>query len=399
MITSGPVGLVTTYRDYGTRDDSELWRTTDKGRSYQRVTLPVPTNMQVLTVPQSLTATKDGLDVVGTSRGLPVLWSVDADRVISKPRKLSSDSRMSGGGIVSGGGSTMIIGSKALGNPVEAVVWSSRDGKTYRRTEANTFQTKSAYASSEIFGARWIKGRWYVVGERSDSGSGTPSALVASSSDRLQWTLGKAATKPTKVDDTPIDDLRGIERRARSIRDLAAVPRGILEVGAASPGDGEEPVVWRSTNGKRWRLEFLPTKGYATGKMSGVEARGKTVVASGTVAKTHRSSSLPYVWRSHDGGKTWNGAVVGKAAEEPQSLSLVGSAFVRTSDDKESGRPIVQKSTDGKKWSTIDLARDFEPDSDNSVLDAAADGKDLVILLRTVTREGSGTELVRIPVG
>lgn len=47
----------------------------------------------------------------------------------------------------------------------------------------------------------------------------------------------------------------------------------------------------------------------------------------------------------------------------------------------------------------VDLGRDVEPDSDTSVSDAAADGQDLVMLLRTVTRKGAEREWVSITIG
>ncbi len=397
LVASGPVGVTTVMGDSGRREVSEIWRTADHGRSYQRVELPPVADLQPVNQPTAVTAGEDGLRVTGNSRGLPVVWTVDHAGTVSPPQRLSSQERFQTSLLAAGGGGVLVAGSRAGGNPADAAVWTNSSGSdSYFHSKAAAFQRSGRYAWSAITDAHWIKGRWYVVGERGRDGPSDPSALIASSSDGTHWDLGTAATAGRTIDGVHVDDLRGNEKQPRIMYDLGATSRGWIAVGAANPGSLEQPAVWRSRDGRHWALDFLPTKGFATGQMSVVEVRGSTVIATGRVAKSETATPVPYVWRSSDAGQTWSGSALAGREVAVERLVQTPTGFVVVGADVKAHRPKVWSSTDGRHWNPVAVPWPSVPDRARvALVDVAVAGDDVVGLLRTTTPDHDQTELIR----
>jgi hypothetical protein len=152
------------------------------------------------------------------------------------------------------------------------------------------------------------------------------------------------------------------------ITGVVAVPGGVVAVGTLRTADdpsigGFRPVAWHSEDGERWTAHELapttregdPFDPAAEGFVESVAVAGDSVVAVG------QAGGRGIVWRSEDGGRTWEaateeelagigtGATFGRVAAQEDVVVLSGTV----GRGGEEGRPgqTVWRSTDGgRSW-------------------------------------------------
>ncbi|WP_345438304.1 hypothetical protein [Actinoallomurus vinaceus] len=198
--------------------------------------------------------------------------------------------------------------------------------------------------------------------------TGTDGAWVAlgvSPTGGVVWT-SRNGTDWTRQPDSAGEPFSGSNRLAQITRTTA----GFVAVGTTSAkGDFSDmqPVVWRSTDGRRWdRISADQLKISGKGEratLDGVAANGDTVVAHGWTASGPKKSDIREgFWRSTDGGANW-GSI---STPHPDGNGLtVGAAFLafgpggfligRDADKKGGGGSpycVLMSSADGQRWAS-----------------------------------------------
>jgi hypothetical protein len=149
---------------------------------------------------------------------------------------------------------------------------------------------------------------------------------------------------------------------------VVAVGSGFLAVGSTSTkadfGD-PTPVVWRSADGRRWdrvtggQLNF-PTAG-GTLALVGAAARGDTVIVHGIGrAPGRHPKPIDGLWRSVDGGRTWEAVQVpnpGGAGGYGIAATSAGLFVAREAQDKSGRYAAVYVSVDARTWTAAGQIR------------------------------------------
>ncbi|MFL6054698.1 MAG: hypothetical protein ACJ72W_17520, partial [Actinoallomurus sp.] len=185
-------------------------------------------------------------------------------------------------------------------------------------------------------------GAWIVLGDRPDG------TTVWTSRDGRSW---------TRQPDVAGSAFGRNDRISR----VTAVGSGFVAVGATSAnGDFSDPtpVVWRSVDGRRWDRVTggqlnLPKAG-AKMSLVGAAAAGNTIIAHGIgVTAGKRPKPIDGLWRSADGGRTWESVSVPTVRGGGGfGIAAVSSGFLiaREAKDKSGRFAAVYASADARQW-------------------------------------------------
>jgi hypothetical protein len=260
-------------------------------------------------------------------------------------------------GLASAAGRAVVVGS----TNGDAAVWSSGDGRSWRRATGEGFGGAGAQRLTTVLrGAR----EWAAIGRSGDK------PLVMTSADGLTWRRaaalpaafrpGRAAYGPAgyvvvgrsrsaaavwhSADLTTWTRGSGALGTTREMTDVTAVRRGYVAVGAAIGRDkGRAPMVWTSADGKDWKAAgTVPVPaGARPGGLTRVASHGDTLVAL----------APSFVSVSADGGRTWRSQPLAGAA----TVASTPKGFVLTGTDGASGRAdvLLWTSADGRAWRSI----------------------------------------------
>ncbi|SEG79575.1 hypothetical protein SAMN04489712_112239 [Thermomonospora echinospora] len=182
---------------------------------------------------------------------------------------------------------------------------------------------------------------WAALGEDADG------AVVAwSSRDGRSWTA-----------QTPGD---GMFEDGDRVLALVSHGSGYLAVGTTAARqdlrDGS-PLAWLSPDGRSWRRldsgELDMTRGDETLSLVEAAAHGSTLLVRGRWARDEKAASRNRLWRSDDGGRTWQESKVPNA---PGTRGLrigsgpAGLLAVRDTAKGGQARGVVFSSADGDEW-------------------------------------------------
>lgn len=192
-------------------------------------------------------------------------------------------------------------------------------------------------------------GTFVAVGhEDSTRSSGVePTASAWRSTDGREW----ERSEPSADMDTAL------------LRDVTATAGGLIAVGSAGPGLINN-AVWTSVEGRDWERVHAWGPGDRRADLEAVAAEGQDVVAMGIeFAPGDIEGSLPTVWRSDDGGASW------QESELPmgEASGLGSTAAILHHQDRWTGvgnshfeecflNPNVWTSHDGREWTRVDHA-------------------------------------------
>ena len=186
------------------------------------------------------------------------------------------------------------------------------------------------------------KGAWVALGSRSDG------TTVWTSRDGRSWVRQPDAAGTAFGRD---------DRIGR----VVALTSGFIAVGSTSAkGDFSDPtpVVWRSADGRRWDRVTggqlnLPSAGGAL-SLVGAAAHGDTVIVHGLGrGPGPHPKPVDALWRSTDGGRTWEVVAVPKpdgAGGYGIAATSAGLFVAREAQDKSGHYAAVYASADSRTW-------------------------------------------------
>ncbi|WP_165968921.1 hypothetical protein [Actinomadura sp. KC06] len=243
---------------------------------------------------------------------------------------------------VSPGQRSVAVGSTNGG----AAIWSAPDGHAWTRAQ---FPGTGGWLSDVAHGSKG----WLAVGRSSGA---APGPLALTSQDGLAWRKSAfpGGPPPVAVTSGPSGyvavgtgaawrsaDLRGWRRTVLdgSAADIAAAGGKYVAVGHRD----KAPAVWTSPDGVRWTAAKLPS-GLATGPLTEIAAKGRTLVAIG-------ANAAPLV--SVDGGSTWAPQGLGADVTATAATATANGFVVAASTSKGDG--AVLTSADGVSWSRLQV--------------------------------------------
>lgn len=223
---------------------------------------------------------------------------------------------------------------------VEAVVWTSPDGRAWR-----AIARQPGFEHATITSLASTNGIFLAVGNGDDDDGGT-LPRVWRSSDGNAWSL---------------ESIKGLPANA-VIGAVTALPSGYL-LGASTAGVGgvQEGRLWRSADGAVW--EALVLTDYVAVEAWSVFDAGEGFVAIGQRA---RAGLVPLIGRSTD-GLTWEAVDVAEDAFGPDLVGdddvtagrhgfVAGGRVVDTSSPQDPSTTRLGPPTDGAIWTSPDLA-------------------------------------------
>ena len=379
--------------------DVRIWRSTD-GRSYARMPTPAAAIGAARAVyAYDLARGAGRYVVVGSSAGLPVVWSSTDGRHYGRPTALSTDRARSASTITHGPRGWLVTGREFVGDSEQAVVWTSLDGRHWREQGDGVFGRAGTYAYSDLTAAVAWRG-WVVVGDRSSNGWPYQSALAARSADDRMWTQAADTASTTAVGGKRVvqHDVRGDVNGNRQMSDVTAVGPQLMAVGYAQATQGAthvEPAAWRSADGRTWSLTFLTRGSARSATVDRVTAAGSTVIGYGTTQRGVVTSGA--IWTSQDTGRTWRlQALAGdggaRATVDASVAAATARGFVVGGSVGQPGaaRPLLWTSADGLTWRRLALTdRRLAATGDWSVGGVVATGATLVGVATRVIASGS----------
>lgn len=387
----------------------EFWRSTDGGQTFAAVDRPDAELNRPVTYPSALVRAADETVVLGDSRRRPVLWTRKGTEPFGPARLISADSAHRVAGGAAHGTDVVAYGGYVADGVDYAVVW-RRQGTRWTATDRSEFSdAKSSYASSSINQVAWLRNRWVLVGQTSDNGDRNDSALIATSTDGLSWRKARPARTFAEADGEGYDvtDLQGDGERRRAAYGVTQVAGRLLAVGdsaegAAADGKGTTATVWTSADARTWTMKRLPLRGWWASSMREVVVRGSTVVVVGTGTPREGAPARLAVWRSTDGGRSWQqqlmAPTLGTGSGDYRLVSLAGGFALIADEVEGTSFPVLMLSADGVSWRERSLSSlDRKLGEGVVVGGAVADGDDLWLLARAVNRFGAGTRLVGEP--
>ncbi|TDB80108.1 hypothetical protein E1264_34570 [Actinomadura sp. KC216] len=319
VLVQGAKGARTVLRS----DDGRTWRPGG--------TVPAPVQSSALAV------AGPGLVVSGRQGNDAYLSGADLRRV---PGAVHPERTIRA--LAAGPGRSVAAGSSNGG----AAIWSAPDGRAWTRAR---FPGTGGWVSDVVHGGKG----WLAVGRTSGA---RPGPLALTSQDGLAWQKSPfpGGPPPVAVTSGPAgyvavgagaawrsSDLRGWRRTALtgSAADVIATAGAYVAVG----GRDRAPAVWTSPDGLRWTAAKLPS-GLATGPLTEVAAKGRTLVAIG-------AGAAPLV--SVDGGTTWAQRVLGTDVTATAVTATPNGFVVAASTSKGDG--AVLTSADGVSWSRLQV--------------------------------------------
>jgi hypothetical protein len=214
---------------------------------------------------------------------------------------------------------------------------------------------------------------WTVGGDDSDLGDATftggPVSAYATAGavgdDELlllgtTWEPGEvvAWTSPDGATWEAVEDLTGFDGPAE-VSAVVRTPDGYVAVGWLRIGDGAlggwRATSWRSSDGRAWDQVPLASDGSTTSAVD-------LAVVDGDLVALANSDRAPLVWRSEDGGATWQRHDVlvdgAPARASLTALEVEGGVLVAaaTEETDRGSAALVARSTDGgRTWSEVVL--------------------------------------------
>lgn len=361
----------------------------------------MPPGMGARVQPNAL-ALKDGvLTAWGYAQGATSVWTRAEDGSWSAPRLVRDEPREGFRAVVAGPQGWLVLGSKQG----EAQVLTSPDGQTWHESGPGTFNEVAQYHRSSVSDAVWSGDRWVVVGNRSTNGNVRNSAFVASSTDGASWRMGEHSKVFQRGDsygsEDRATDLDGLENLGRRMWGISDTPGGLVAAGEVELESGSKPVLWFPAKENTWRLQDLPFDGYTHGSAHDVLAHEGTLLVVGMGRPQGGSDVVPLVWRSTDGGGSFELSRVGDQGRATDIHSTVDArGFVLLAGQPGGGAPLLWRSTDGTSWTSTPLAVPNAADGvEADVRDVLVDGDTLHVLMGVTNRLDSVPVVVEMPLG
>jgi hypothetical protein len=334
------------------------------GRSWANAgTVPLPHDRTVTGVAATAAATlvtgRDGTDsgndaVLAARAPNGQEIPVDLARV---PGAVQADQAVST--VASAGGRVVAVGS----TNGDAAVWSSADGRSWTRAQAEGSAFGGANAQ-RLVGLAGGRSGWVAVGF---SGAAPRHALVLTSGDGTRWSAAndKVFTSANQVDTTAAtsgpagyvvvgddgrsaavwhsSDLKKWDRGSGTTQDamdgtlgaerwmhsIVSGPFGYVAVGGLNDPSVRgaptgKPAVWTSADGEKWALQQLPLpSGTTEATLDQVAIEQNVLTAAGT-AKT-ASGTTVFAFTSADGGKTWKQAALPRPGSGDSAVTAVAA--------------------------------------------------------------------------
>jgi hypothetical protein len=407
-----PTGTVLTggWADPHGDSDARIWRATD-ARTFRTVGLTaLQQTLQPTVRVWDLAYGAHQYRAVGTSSGLPVVWTSTDGSHFASPAVLDRRGKLSADTVTYGPAGWLVTGAEFTGTGYQAMAWASVDGTRWRASPAGTFGRAGPFAYSELNAAVPFRRGWAVVGIRAIEGPNTQAAAAFTSLDGARWRAAdpNSGTWKQVGGGRVITQAVGGTGGARTMADVVPVGRSLIAVGATTKAPGaisSYPAAWLSPDGYRWTLSTLPLPAHAsTAAIDCVAAEGSVVIGFGTA--TFGAADRGYVWTSRDGGRSWGpgqalpNADGASADVTPRRVVVSGHGFVALGT---SGRPGAQRpakwvSPDGRTWRAGPLsdARLHQP-GDWSLHSSIVVGAKIVGLAERSTVDGVQTLLFAEP--
>lgn len=383
----------------GSRRDSRILRSTDRGGTWTELRLPVPEGTGPRVEPSELALREGVLTAWGNAQGATSVWTRGEDGTWGAPRVVRDEDRESFGQLFAGPHGWLITGSKQN----EAQVLTSSDAETWHESGPGTFNEVAQYHSSSVNDAVWFRDRWVVVGNRTTNADVRRSAFVASSVDGQAWTEGKPSKTYHRGDsygeDDRATDLDGLVNHGRRISGVDEGAGGLVATGQTTSTTGSRPAVWFSETGETWRLQELPFDGYSWGNAFDVLVHGDTVLAIGSGRVAGGTDHVPLVWRSTDGGTTFELGRVGDHGRYSGIQTAVDSRGFLLLIGRPGGEtPLLWRSPDAVTWHSAPIEVPNAADGVEAGLrDVLVDGDTLLVLMNVTNRVDSVPVLVEVP--
>jgi hypothetical protein len=272
---------------------------------------------------------------VGTADGHPAIWH----RASNGSWTLESAATLNGvtgsAGLTSvahGPAGWIAVGATSTGRATEPVILASADGVRWQPVASLADQ---AGAGTEFLGVAAGRSGYAAVGRQMIGGR--TFAVLWYSADLRSWTS---------------ESNDGLDGRlaASTANAVTATADGFVAVGS----HGADQSMWISSDGRIWRLDYVPTPdGASSATLSSVVASGTNVVAGGYAAT--RAGDIPVVVVSADGGVHWRQVVL----QAPDGLGVITAltaapgGFTAAGVVGRSGaqRAVTWTSPDGLTWS------------------------------------------------
>lgn len=396
--------LAATSRQLNASVEPHLWMARTP-RVFTETGAPQPPRDVPRSDPQKTALWAGTWRVYGQSRDRRVLWSQRSDGIFNAPQPVDVGPQAAVQGLAVDGRAMLAYGLTNGGNANHATTWLSTDGKTFTPSAEDTFEKVNRYSYSSIHDIVRIGRTWFAVGERSINGGLNVSALIYTSTDGKHWQAGKAARTMKKAEGDiwyDVTDLAGDHDRKRTMYDVVRTSRDYLAVGTTEENGPSLATVWHSDRGTVWRSKVIGAQGYHRSGISNAASIGSRTVLYGWAAHRGEIKTTPYVWWSSNGGKSWHGRALGQPGEQGGYLVATQTSFVLTgTPEAEISAPWFHQSTDGEHWRGLAVSGypTTDPSASTYLSDVKADGRDLVCLVTVENRAGSGSVLVRQPVG
>lgn len=390
-------------RDLDNSEEAQLWLTREPWNFVRRGLPAAPRTTPVLS-PVGLVPWHGATRVIGEAQDSRAMWTQTDDGVFGTPQQLNLGADANIEGLAADGAVLLAYGSTTGGNTNHATTWRSADGKTFTASGRDTFEKVAPYSSSTITRVHKLGNVWFAVGERTSNADLNASALIFTSVDGAHWTPGKAARLMKKARGKiwyDVTDLAGDHDRRRSMTDITRTSHDLLAVGDTEENGPKRATVWHSVNGSVWQSKVIGAAGFDRSGIGFAASIGTRTVLYGWAGLKGHNDTTPYVWSSDDGGQSWRGRSVGTEGDDADYLVATDTAFVVTgSGDAEVSHPWLMQSGDAETWQPLTLSG-VQAAADEQVWlsDAAAQGHELICLVRVVNRAGAGTTLVRQAVG
>ncbi len=283
------------------------------------------------------------LVAAGSANGDAAVWTSADGRTWRRSPAIVRDGRQRLTSVAAGNAGWLAVGFDGTA-PRRPLVLISQDGGTWQAADgASVFQPSGGAAPTTRAAAMGPAG-YVIVGEDGYS------AVTWFSADLRSWQRGTSPEKKT---------LAGTAIAGRWMRDVAGGPFGYVAVGGLNDptvrGDRHgRPAVWTSADGRRWTLQQLPLPaGSVEAWFDHVAAKGSALVATGTA--TTPSGTQAFAFISADGGRSWQPAPLtagGSANTAVTAMTATARGFVVAGT---SGRPgssdvMLWSSGDGRTW-------------------------------------------------
>ncbi len=272
---------------------------------------------------------------VGTADGHPAIWRRAPNGSWTLESATSVGKVAGSAGLTSvalGPAGWIAVGTASVGKATGPVVLASVDGL---RWQPVTPLAAAAGAGTEFLGVAAGRAGYVVVGRQMIGGRAF--AALWYSADLRSWTA---------------DDNGGLDGRLASstANAVVATAGGFIAVGS----HGADQSLWTSSDGRQWRLGYVPAPaGADSATLRSVAASGSRVVAAGYAATP--DGDIPVVVASTDGGGHWRQIVL----QAPAGLGVITAltaaprGFVAAGVVGRSGsrHAVTWVSPDGLTWS------------------------------------------------